>query len=114
MKIIITLDQQPYQATLADNPTAKAFYQILPLELNLDDFANEKIASLSKKLTTAQAPTHYKGKANDITYYAPWGNLALFYGDGPNASGLIYLGNFKEDVSKILPKAKRIKIEKAE
>lgn len=114
MEIIITLDQQPYRAKLVDNPTAQQLYQLLPLELNLEDFANEKIASLSHKLTTQQASARYQGKANDITYYAPWGNLALFYGDGPNASGLIYLGHFQQDISEILPKAKTIRIEKVE
>lgn len=28
----------------------------------------------------------------DITYYSPWGNLALFYRDFGHASGLVRLG----------------------
>jgi hypothetical protein len=30
----------------------------------------------------------------DITYYAPWGNLAIFYWDFGYSTGLIKLGRF--------------------
>ncbi|AIL32950.1 hypothetical protein IX83_06150 [Basilea psittacipulmonis DSM 24701] len=112
MDIIITLDQQSFPAKLADNPTSRDLYNHLPLTLPLDDFAHEKIASLDKRLSIEQAPSHYQGKANDITYYAPWGNLAIFYGGGPNAKGLIFLGRFQEDVRDVLPHARTIRIEK--
>lgn len=38
----------------------------------------KKIADLPTKLTTQNAPHGYAGKAGDLTYYAPWGNLAFF------------------------------------
>lgn len=37
------------------------------------------------------------GRPGDTTYYSPRGNLALFYGTGPNAPGLIPLGRLAAD-----------------
>ena len=31
-------------------------------------------------------------KTGDIAFYAPWGNLAIFYRDGHHSPGLIKLG----------------------
>lgn len=97
IKINVILGEQNHTASLTDNPTSRDLYAQLPLTLKVEDYANsEKIATPPKKLTTDQAPDHYQGKPSDITYYAPWGNLALFYHDGPNAPGLIYLGQFDQ------------------
>ncbi|QEY24987.1 cyclophilin-like fold protein [Neisseria animalis] len=112
MNLKITLDNQVVSATLEDNPTSQDFIKKLPLEVELEDYVGkEKIFSVGK-LSTKNAPSRYQGKKGDITYYAPWGNMALFYGtDNPNASGLIYLGKINGDIS-LLKKAKTIKIEK--
>ena len=81
-------------ATLADNATARDFYALLPLKLNMRDYASsEKIADLPRSLSTQDAPSGYAAKRGDLTYYAPWGNLAVFYKNySGTASGLIYLG----------------------
>ncbi|NUG50450.1 cyclophilin-like fold protein [Acinetobacter lactucae] len=97
MKIRIDIDgtQQPLFATLAMSPTVEDFAKQLPLTLTLKDYdSTEKIADLPAKLTTQNAPNGYAGKAGDLTYYAPWGNLAFFYKDSPvgYANGLIFLG----------------------
>jgi hypothetical protein len=94
MKICITIGSKAMTATLADNGTAKDFASLLPLTLTLKDYAdNEKISDLSKKLSTKGAPASYDPSAGDITYYAPWGNLALFHKDGHDSPGLIKLGS---------------------
>ncbi|TMV78763.1 hypothetical protein FGG78_26350 [Thioclava sp. BHET1] len=68
---------------------------MLPMTLDLRDFHGvEKIADLSQRLTIAGAPGHHAPAAGDIAYYAPWGNLALFYGDAGMAAGLVPLGRF--------------------
>lgn len=80
MKIRIDIDgtQQPLFATLAMSPTVEDFAKQLPLTLILKDYdSTEKIADLPTKLTTQNAPHGYAGKAGDLTYYAPWGNLAF-------------------------------------
>lgn len=101
MKIQIeTNDKQQYIiASLEDNFTARDFYKILPLKLKLSNYAGvEKIGHLNTRLSTAGAPHSYAGKKGDLTYYAPWGNIAIFT-DNSNvgeARGLIYFGRFEQ------------------
>ncbi|MFW8632503.1 cyclophilin-like fold protein [Vibrio natriegens] len=73
----------------------------LPLTLELEDYAStEKIAYLSSKLTKEGAPAGVSSKAGDISYYAPWGNLVVFYKNFGYASGLINLGKVDGDLSR--------------
>ena len=114
MKVKITLDSGVYAATLEENPTSQSFWQQLPLEYKLDNYGNnEKIVYLKEKLSTQNAPSAYTGVAGDITYYAPWGNIAMFTGKGPYAPGLIYMGKFEGDLT-ALSQSKTIKFEKVE
>ncbi|MCG9698348.1 cyclophilin-like fold protein [Shewanella sp. Isolate11] len=100
MKVSLTINGKQLMATLANNPTAKDFYTMLPLRLSLKDYAStEKIAYLERKLTKADAPAGTAGKIGDITYYALWGNLAIFYRDFGYAAGLITLGRLSGDIS---------------
>ena len=93
MKLKITIGETVLTATMYDNPTTRDFISLLPLTLILTDYnGTEKISNLPKRLSTQDAPAGYKPYAGDITLYAPWGNLALFYKDFPYSSGLIVLG----------------------
>lgn len=97
MKIRIDIDgsKQTLFATLPMTPTVEDFAKQLPLTLILKDYdSTEKIADLPNKLTMQNSPDGYAGKAGDLTYYAPWGNLAFFYKDSAvgYANGLIFLG----------------------
>ena len=80
-------------ATLDNNESARQFAALLPLNLVLKDYAaTEKIADLPGALSTKGAPEGYKPSAGDISYYAPWGNLAIFHKDFSFSSGLVRLG----------------------
>ena len=95
MKIRLTINGQSATATLDDNPTARDFLSMLPLALTLEDYAStEKIAYPPRKLSTQGAPAGIDPEIGDITYYAPWGNLALFYAAGKPSPGLVLLGRF--------------------
>jgi len=97
MKIRLTVDGRAVTATLVDNPTVRDFVSLLPLTLTLKDYAGtEKIAYLSRKLTEEGAPAGIDPSVGDLTYYAPWGNLALFYRDFGYARGLIELGHIDD------------------
>lgn len=114
MKIRIDIDgtQQPLFATLAMSPTVEDFAKQLPLTLILKDYdSTEKIADLPTKLTTQNAPHGYAGKAGDLTYYAPWGNLAFFYRDSAvgYANGLIFLGKL-DAIPQVFKQKQHIKI----
>jgi hypothetical protein len=114
MDIRVTLDGRPVDATLNDSPAARDFAELLPLTLDLEDFhQTERIADLPRKLDTSGAPEPAAPKAGDLAYYAPWGNLALFYRDGDSANAdLLILGHINADADRMAG-ADRITIESA-
>lgn len=96
MKISMIFDKRTMTATLYDNPSARDFYSMLPLDLTISDFANnEKIAHLPRKLTEEGSGPFGNEQPYDLCYYKPWGNLAMFYA-GYKHDGLIRLGRFDE------------------
>jgi hypothetical protein len=98
MKIQITLEDRVITGTLNDNKTSRDFVSQLPLTLTLEDYSGtEKISYLSERLSTEDAPAGSDPSVGDITYYAPWGNLAIFYKDFGYSSGLIILGKIDND-----------------
>ena len=102
MKIRLTINGRSTTATLDDNATARDFLSMLPLTLTLKDYAStEKIGYPPRKLSTQGAPAGIDPAVGDITYYAPWGNLALFYRDFGYSPGLIRLGRFDAGVEAI-------------
>jgi hypothetical protein len=100
MKLKISIGPTTLIATMYDNPTAADFISLLPLTLSLQDYAaTEKVSDLPGKLTTAHAPEGYKPSVGDITFYAPWGNLAIFYKGFSYSSGLISIGKIDGDMN---------------
>jgi hypothetical protein len=96
MKIRLTVDGKAIEATLLDNASARDFASLLPLTLTLEDYnSTEKISDLPRKLSTAGAPAGVDPAPGDIAYYAPWGNLAIFYKDFGYSKGLIRLGRIE-------------------
>lgn len=70
---------------LNDSQAARDLYEQLPLTLDNKDFSNnEKTFYPPKKLSVSETP-HSDGKAGTLSYYEPWGDVVLFYGDcNPN------------------------------
>lgn len=99
-KIRITIDSTSLTATIEDNVTSRDFIALLPLTLELEDFhRTEKISDLPRRLSTEGAPSGYSPAMGDITYYAPWGNLAIFYRDSEHATGLVRFGKIDSGIN---------------
>ncbi|MHC5737433.1 cyclophilin-like fold protein [Nostoc sp.] len=93
MKINIKAKDKVVTATLIDSKTTQDFISLLPLTLTLEDYARtEKVSDLPKKLSTEDAPPGSDPAVGDIAYYAPWGNLAIYYRDFEYSNGLAILG----------------------
>jgi hypothetical protein len=93
LRVKLAFDGTEAIVTLRDNPTSRDFVSALPLTVTLRDYAaTEKIAYLPRKLSTEGAPAGFDPSVGDLTYYAPWGNLAIFYKDARHASGLVPIG----------------------
>lgn len=66
---------------------------MLPLSLTLEYYDDiEPTSDLPRRLSTGQAPDGMTPEAGDITYYAPWGNLAIFARGRAYARSLIPSG----------------------
>jgi hypothetical protein len=99
MKISLRIGDRVLTATLIDSATTRDFISLLPLTLTLKDYSEtEKISDLPKKLSTEGAPSGSDPSVGDITYYAPWGNLAIFYRDFGYSSGLVILGKIESGI----------------
>jgi len=89
-------------ATMLDNATSRDFLSMMPMILTIRDYAGtEKVSDLPRKLSTQGAPSGSKPSVGDITLYAPWGNLTIFYKDFVYASGLIILGKIDSGIDKL-------------
>ncbi|MEZ0494418.1 cyclophilin-like fold protein [Kineococcus sp. TBRC 1896] len=100
---ITTTEGTPLAATLNDSAAARDFAAMLPLTLTLADFhATEKVADLPGRLSTDGSPDAAAATAGDIAYYAPWGNLALFYRDFPRSAGLVVLGHVSDPLDALV------------
>lgn len=96
IKIVIIAADRRLTAELEDSPAARDFASLLPLDLTLSDYnRTEKVADLPRRLSTRRAPEGVEPKAGDIAYYAPWGNLAIFYRDFGYSRGLVRLGRLE-------------------
>jgi hypothetical protein len=102
-RIHVIVGDDTLSATLDDTPAGRDFASLLPLALSLSDYhATEKIADLPRKLNTTDAPASYTPTTGDIAYYAPWGNLAIFYRPFRTAEGLVRLGAFDGPLDALL------------
>ena len=103
--IRFSFDDQTFTATLYDNAVAQDFLSMLPLDLKIEDYStNEKISYLPSKLTEAGAASFGNEAPGDLCYFAPWGNLAMFYGSYSYSSGLLRLGRFDGGPAPLLTK----------
>jgi hypothetical protein len=99
MDITLSFDGSELTATLVDSETTQDFLSLLPLTLTLGDYREtEKISDLPRRLSTAGAPDGHAPEVGNITYYAPWGNVAIFYEDFDYSPGLVKLGRIDSGI----------------
>lgn len=92
MQIQMQFQGKSFVLALENNATARDFYALLPLTLSFSDYVGkEKIARLEKTLN-AQESGEYNPQSGDFFYFAPWGNVGIFYDKQPPYKGLIKLG----------------------
>ncbi|WP_317932575.1 cyclophilin-like fold protein [Halioxenophilus sp. WMMB6] len=114
--VVIKVDGQQITATLEENAAARDFLALLPLTLTLEDYhRTEKISDLPAPLSTDGVPAGIDPEVGDITYYAPWGNLAIFYRDFGYAKGLVKLGHIDSGLALLTGKSPfQVTIERVE
>jgi hypothetical protein len=83
--------------TLSDNATARELADQLPLTLTFGDHNNvEKTAPLPPELSVDGAPDGHDPAAGDLGYWAPGGDLVLYYDDSaPYFDGIVRIGELE-------------------
>lgn len=89
---------------LNESQAAKDLYAQLPLTLEVENFStNEKIFYPPGKLNTNAAPPA-DAKKGTLAYFAPWGDVVMYYGHYGTGSGLYALGEAvsgEDDIEKL-------------
>jgi hypothetical protein len=87
---------------MMDNPSTTDFLKLLPIELIFEDYNNtEKITYLPSKLSSDSTSSGITPQVGDFAYYAPWGNLAIYYKGFSYSSGLVLLGQIEEGIENL-------------
>ncbi len=93
MQINIQANGNKIVYELNSSQAAKELYEQLPLTITVEDYGNnEKIFYPPKKLHTTDTPLA-NAQFGTLAYYAPWGDVVMFYDSFGPASGLYELGN---------------------
>ncbi len=78
---------------LNDSQAAQELYNQLPLTVQVENYSSdEKIFYPPEELDVSETPLA-NGVVGTLAYYAPWGDVVMFYGDFGSASGLYELGH---------------------
>ena len=97
---------------LNNSPTARDLYAQLPLSITVENYSsNEKIFYPPEKLNITDTP-QADARAGTLAYYAPWGDVVMFYGDFGSAAGLYELGHAVSGSEYIRGMSGTIQIEK--
>lgn len=97
---------------LNDSRAARDLYGQLPLSIDVENYGgNEKIYYPPGKLDTANTPLVKGAENGTLAYYAPWGDVVMFYGSFGSASGLYELGRAVQGSEHIRSLSGAIRIE---
>lgn len=92
-RIKLTVNGNEIFVNLDESQASRELLEMLPLTLTFEDFNNtEKIATLPDELSTEGLPSGYTPEVGDFSYYAPWGNISVFYKDFRYSNSLYKLG----------------------
>jgi hypothetical protein len=93
MQIKVSNSQYEIKFELNDSQAARDLAAQLPIKTQVKDYSDdEKIFYPAKKLGTSATPetaTH----AGDLAYFAPWGDVVMYYRDFGAYPGLYRLGH---------------------
>ena len=112
MKINVKAKGNTTVFELNNSPAAKELYAQLPLSITVENYSsNEKIFYPPKKLNITDTPLA-DARAGTLAYYAPWGDVVMFYASFGSAAGLYELGHAISGSEHIQAMSGTIQIEK--
>ena len=112
MRVRVAANGKTTVFELNTSQAAKDLYAQLPLSIKVENYSNnEKIFYPPNKLNTNNTP-QADAKVGTLAYYAPWGDVVMFYGDFGSAPGLYELGHAVSGISIINQMTGTLRIEK--
>lgn len=115
-RVVVTVDGTALTGRLDDNATARDLAAQLPRELSMSDHNGaEKTGALPRPLSTDGAPAGHDPRAGDLGYFAPGGDLVLYYDDAaPYFDGIVRIGRLFGDLGALRgPSDVRVSVERA-
>ncbi len=105
-RIKLILGNDAFIVDMYDNPISRDFLTMLPITLSFEDYVGkEKISYLSRKLYIEPTQSNSGPSVGEFAYYAPWGNLAIFYKESATTgNGLIVLGKINSGMQELAEK----------
>ena len=99
----MTVGGREFTAEVGDSPPARELLAQLPLRLGFRDLNGvEKVAALPRPLTRDGVPSGADPEIDDLGYYAPTGELVLYYGEVGYFEGIVRLGRLDPALSALL------------
>ena len=93
MKIKVTANDLSTVYELNSSQASRDLYEQLPLKIKIEDYSNnEKIFYPPNELSVRDTPLAGAQAGGVLAYYAPWGDVVMFYAGFGRASGLYELG----------------------
>lgn len=112
MQISVTSNGTTITYALNESQAAKDLYAQLPLEIDVEDYGGkEKIYYPPNKLGTSNTPLVKSAHPGTLAYYAPWGDVVMFYDSFGSASGLYELGEAVKGTKSIRSLSGTVRIE---
>lgn len=96
--------------TLNDSPAAESLYRQLPLTTQVENFSTNEKIFYPAALDLRDTP-HPKMEVGTLAYYAPWGNVVLFFDEYRANSDLYELGFVADGMDQIARLSGTITIE---
>jgi len=100
MRIQITVGNERFSATLTDSAAGRDLVAQLPVTIDMVDHGSvEKTGPLPAPLSVHGQPDGADPDPGDLGYYAPGGDLVLYYGDQSYFPGIVILGRLDSDAA---------------
>ena len=91
MKLQVSNNKHKIIFELNNSNAAASLVKQLPLNIKIENYSNDEKIFYPKKLDVSNTPMS-QGRVGDLAYFAPWGDVVMYYGDAGPYDGLYQLG----------------------
>lgn len=103
MKVQVSDQKHKIVFEVNDSDASKDLIKQLPLTTKIENYSDDEKIFYPQKLKTSNTPMS-QGRVGDLAYFAPWGDVVLYYKAFQSYSGLYQLGECvsgKDEISKL-------------